>query len=82
MTENKLYSSGYTDDLANEIDTAGAIPVERGFTDLRECYVSESGHTRLFASSPTSSTRRFTVRPSQRSSKSGCGSTIPTYAAR
>lgn len=49
MTENKPYSSGYTDDLANEIDTAGAIPVERGFTDLRECYVSESGHTRLFS---------------------------------
>lgn len=51
MTENKPYSSGYTDDLANEIDTAGAIPVERGFTDLRECYVSESGHTRLFSAS-------------------------------
>lgn len=51
MTENKPYSSGYTDDLANEIDTAGAIPVERGFSDLRECYVSESGHTRLFRAS-------------------------------
>lgn len=48
MTEKKSYSSGYTDDLANEIDIAGAMPVERGFADPRECYVSESGHTRLF----------------------------------
>lgn len=51
MTENKPNSSGYTDDIDNEIDTAGAIPVERGFSDLRECYVSESGHTRLFRAS-------------------------------
>lgn len=48
MTENKPYSSGYTNDIDDEIDTAAPIPVEHGFSDLRECYVSESGHTRLF----------------------------------
>lgn len=49
MTEDKPNSSGYTDNLDNEMDNAGAIPVERGFSDLRECYVSEGGHTRLFS---------------------------------
>lgn len=49
MKEDKPNSSGYTDNLDNEMDNAGAIPVERGFSDLRERYVSESGHTRLFS---------------------------------
>ncbi len=49
MTEDKPNSSGYTDNLDNEMDNAGAIPVERGFSDLRERYVSEGGHTRLFS---------------------------------
>lgn len=48
MTENKQSPSGYTDNLDSEIDNAAPIPVEHGFGDLREYYVSESGHTRLF----------------------------------
>ena len=42
-------TSGFTEDLDKEMNTADPMPVESGFGNLSECYVSASGHTRLFS---------------------------------
>lgn len=41
-------TSGYTGDIQQEMDTVAPLPSENGFSSVRECYVSTSGHTRLF----------------------------------
>lgn len=41
-------TSGYTEDITQEMATASPIPVENDFGNLSQCYVSLSGHTRLF----------------------------------
>lgn len=40
-------SSGYTDDISSEMDGAAPAPIDSRFGNIRECYVSASGHTRL-----------------------------------
>lgn len=42
-------TSGFTEDLDKEMKSADPMPVENGFGNLCECYVSASGHTRLFS---------------------------------
>lgn len=41
--------SGFTEDLNKEMNQASSMPVESAYSNLRECYVSASGHTRLFS---------------------------------
>ncbi len=45
----KASTSGFTDDLGKEMTAADPMPVESAFGNLAECYVSASGHTRLFS---------------------------------
>ena len=40
--------SGFTEDLNKEMNQASSMPVENAYSNLREYYVSTSGHTRLF----------------------------------
>lgn len=40
-------TSGYTRDISSEIENATHIPVQSGFSNISEFYVSPSGHTRL-----------------------------------
>lgn len=40
-------SSGYTDDIDGEMEAGSPQPVESAFANIRQCYVSPSGHTRL-----------------------------------
>lgn len=42
-------TSGYTQDIDGELTEASPIPVQNGFDNMREVYVSASGHTRLFS---------------------------------
>lgn len=42
-------TSGYTQDIDSEMTEAAPIPVQNGFDNIREVYVSASGHTRLFS---------------------------------
>lgn len=41
--------SGYTSDIDNEMVTSSELQIEQGFSNIQECYVSASGHTRLFS---------------------------------
>lgn len=41
-------TSGYTEDITQEMATASPMPVENEYGNLCQCYVSLSGHTRLF----------------------------------
>jgi len=41
-------TSGYTEDITQEMTTDNPMPVENEFGNLSQCYVSLSGHTRLF----------------------------------
>jgi len=41
-------TSGYTGDIDSELDNATLLNVQDGFGNVTECYVSASGHTRLF----------------------------------
>lgn len=50
IEDNALDStSGYTQDIDSEMTEAAPIPVQNGFDNIREVYVSASGHTRLFS---------------------------------
>ena len=42
-------TSGYTQDIDGELTESSPIPVQNGFDNIREVYVSASGHTRLFS---------------------------------
>lgn len=42
-------SSGFTEDLDAEVDTADIQPVDNVFHDIHEIYVSQAGHTRVFS---------------------------------
>lgn len=48
MQNKKKVTSGFTEDLEQEMGTANPMPVECAFNHLSQCYVSLSGHTRLF----------------------------------
>jgi len=48
MQNKKKVTSGFTEDLNKEMGTANPMPVESAFSHLSQCYVSLSGHTRLF----------------------------------
>lgn len=43
-----MSTSGFTDDITKEMSAAAPMPVENGFGHLSQCYISVSGHTRLF----------------------------------
>lgn len=42
-------NSDFTDNLDKEMNDAVSMPIENSFSHLSECYVSNSGHTRLFS---------------------------------
>lgn len=42
-------TSGFTENLDKEMKSADPMPVESSYGNLCECYVSASGHTRLFS---------------------------------
>ena len=42
-------TSGFTEDINKEMSVAEPIPVESRFSNLSQCYVSISGHTRIFS---------------------------------
>lgn len=44
---NKNDTSGYTDDIADEMGKAAPLPTENAFSDMEQRYVSATGHTRL-----------------------------------
>lgn len=46
MTNNDFPSSGFTADIDSEV--GGNAPLDKQFHDIREIYVSQNGHTRLF----------------------------------
>ena len=72
-------SSGYTEDINGEMAPGSPQPIDNTFANIRERYVSASGHTRLLTATrygklymlkcPTSSTRPSTGRPWPRSSR-------------
>lgn len=41
--------SGFTEDLNKEMNATESMPIENAYGNLHECYVSASGHTRLFS---------------------------------
>lgn len=41
--------SGFTEDLNKEMNATESMPIENAYGNLHECYVSVSGHTRLFS---------------------------------
>ena len=41
-------TSGFTEDINKEMNVADPQPVESKFSNLSQCYVSISGHTRIF----------------------------------
>lgn len=41
-------NSGFTDELDKEMDIDEPMPMETAYSNLYECYVSKTGHTRLF----------------------------------
>lgn len=41
--------SGYTSDIGNEMATSAPLQIEHSFSNIQECYVSASGHTRMFS---------------------------------
>ena len=41
--------SGFTEDLDKEMKVTESMPIESAYSNLHECYVSASGHTRLFS---------------------------------
>lgn len=41
-------TSGFTEDISKEMGAAHPLPVENGFGNLSQCYISLSGPTRLF----------------------------------
>lgn len=43
-----MKTSGFTEDISKEMSQANPMPVENGFSNLSQCYISISGHTRLF----------------------------------
>ena len=43
-----MKTSGFTEDITKEMSHADPMPVENGFGHLSQCYISISGHTRLF----------------------------------
>ena len=47
--DKKLPTSGYTEDIAQEMEQISSTSLESGFTHLKEHYVSKTGHTRLFS---------------------------------
>lgn len=49
MSEIDDSTSGYTEDLDEEMNVADTLQVQDSFSDLQEIYVSASGHTRLFS---------------------------------
>ena len=44
-------TSGYVEQIGEELGTASGTDVQNGFSDLGEFYVSPNGHTRLFTAS-------------------------------
>ena len=43
-----MKTSGFTEDISKEMSIANPMPVEHGYGNITQCYVSISGHTRLF----------------------------------
>lgn len=43
-----MNTSGFTEDISKEMSIANPMPVEHGYGNITQCYVSISGHTRLF----------------------------------
>ena len=98
IEDNALDStSGYTKDIVSEMTEAAPIPVQNGFDNIREVYVSASGHTRLFSATRYGkrymlkclkpdflifSIPQFIVRLLQKSLRLVCNLTIPTSAER
>lgn len=48
-SDSKGITSGYTENLDKEMNLLNPMPIKEGFGDIHECYVSASGHTRLFS---------------------------------
>lgn len=48
MQNKKKVTSGFTEDINQEMGIFNSMPIENAFSNLSQCYVSLSGHTRLF----------------------------------
>ena len=46
--KKKKTTSGFTEDISKEMSDSNPLPVEDAFSNLHQCYVSISGHTRIF----------------------------------
>lgn len=46
--KKKKTTSGFTEDISKEMSNSNPLPVENAFSNLHQCYVSISGHTRIF----------------------------------
>lgn len=46
--KKKKTTSGFTEDISKEMSNSNPLPVEDAFSNLHQCYVSISGHTRIF----------------------------------
>ena len=46
--KKKKTTSGFTEDISKEMSESNPLPVEDAFSNLHQCYVSISGHTRIF----------------------------------
>ena len=46
--KKKKTTSGFTEDISKEMNNSNPLPVEDAFSNLHQCYVSISGHTRIF----------------------------------
>lgn len=48
-TLDKGSNSGFTEELDKEMNMDEPMPIETAYSNLYECYVSKTGHTRLFS---------------------------------
>lgn len=58
--KKKKTTSGFTEDISKEMSDSNPLPVEDAFSNLHQCYVSISGHTRIF--SATKYGKRFMLK--------------------
>ena len=53
--KKKKTTSGFTEDISKEMSDSNPLPVEDAFSNLHQCYVSISGHTRILQPPNTAS---------------------------
>ena len=47
-SNEQKHSSDFTENIEKEVNTDNSTQIESAYSNLRECYVSKTGHTRLF----------------------------------